>query len=63
MKHKALTLLFFVILDVILQPCVGKDLYSVLGVARNAGQREIKMAYARLAKQWLVCVSTCTVDQ
>ena len=30
----------------------GKDYYSVLGVSRNAGEREIKQAYRKLARQY-----------
>jgi DnaJ-class molecular chaperone len=30
----------------------GKDYYSILGVARNASEREIKQAYRRLARQY-----------
>jgi len=31
---------------------VGKDYYSILGVNRNASEREIKQAYRRLARQY-----------
>jgi len=30
----------------------GKDYYSILGVSRNASEREIKQAYRRLARQY-----------
>jgi len=29
----------------------GKDYYSILGVNRNASEREIKQAYRRLARK------------
>ena len=50
MKHDVLSLVFFVVL--LLQICVGEDLYNVLRVPRGASRREIKRAYAKLAKQW-----------
>jgi len=30
----------------------GKDYYNILGVSRNASEREIKQAYRRLARQY-----------
>lgn len=41
---------------VLLCVCYCKDFYQVLGISKSSTESEIKAAYKRLAKRWLVNV-------
>jgi DnaJ-related protein SCJ1 len=49
------TLLLLFCASCVLDACLaaaGRDFYSILGVARDASDRQIKKAYRQLSKQW-----------
>lgn len=49
MKLSALSLLLLLFLA---KDGEGGSLYDILGVSRKAGQKEIRAAYKRLAREW-----------
>ena len=42
------------VIGALLSLCYCKDFYEVLGISKSSTESEIKAAYKRLAKQWLV---------
>jgi len=46
------------IIAALLSLCYCKDFYQVLEISRSSTESEIKAAYKRLAKQWLVYCAT-----